>query len=279
MSKPFTTQIMGILNITPDSYSDGGLYLSSSDALERINSLIENQADIIDIGAQASSPKSQMIPAHVELDRLKNVLEDSEILDVLKTKIISVDTYRSEVARYAIKKGANIINDISGLRFDSKMAKIIADSDADIVIMHSKEPGEKPHATMQENNSSNIFCDIVKFFEERISYAISNGIEEKRIILDPGMGMFLSSVPEVSMDIVKKASELKRKFKDFRILYGVSRKSFIKNIYGGDKLEQKSKDIEINLIEQGIDIIRTHNPSLLIEVFKHLYVNKGTSNA
>lgn len=267
MLKPFTTQIMGILNITPDSYSDGGLYVKPVEASNRIRELLEQGADIIDIGAQATGPSSKMLPAEEELKRIKAFLDNADALDLLKTTNFSVDTYNSNVAEFALNNGATTINDISGLRYDPRMTDLIAERGADIVIMHSKESDSYPHATKQIDSSYDISDAIPEFFEKHIELALSRGIRKEQIILDPGMGMFLSSDPQVSLITTTRCSEFKLQFPEFRILYGVSRKSFISKIFGEPHLETCSKQIEISLIGQGVDIIRTHNPGLLVKMY------------
>ncbi len=271
-----STLIMGILNITPDSFSDGGLFNSPEKALKQIQTLIEDGADIIDIGAQASGPNSMVIPATEEIERLKMFIDSDKISDLLDRTTFSIDTYHSSVAKYAIGKGAKIVNDISGLRFDPLLAKIIADSDCQIVIMHSKEPDDLPHASNDSHSYKDIIQTISNFLEERIEFAYKNDIKPEQIILDPGMGLFLSPDPLFSKEVVEKADELKNHFRDFKVLYGVSRKSFIKKLYGDCLSNINTQKIELELIAKGIDIIRTHEPKPLKNFVNRVKENGAT---
>lgn len=255
--------IMGILNITPDSFSDGGKYTDPRKAYLQIESLIHDKADIIDIGAQASGPNSIKITPEEELQRLNSFLEVNPLNNFDNKVIFSLDTYHSSIAEQGLRKGFSIINDISSMRFDKRMINIIKDYQAQIVIMHSKEHAQSPHATREEKSYEDIISSVKDFFNERIDYALKNGLKEDQIILDPGMGMFISPDPVYSVELIERAHELKLAFKDYKLLYGVSRKGFIKSITGEENLDMASKIIEIKLINQGIDIIRTHNVKML----------------
>ncbi|MBL4694418.1 dihydropteroate synthase [Candidatus Gracilibacteria bacterium] len=239
---------MGILNLTPDSFSDGGLHNTLQNALKRIEQMEADGADIIDIGAESSGPNSSAISEKEELARLIPILKAARKITKLP---ISIDTYKAEVARQALEEGANMINDITALRGDAKMAAVIAKHNCPVILMYSKDPTAR--TTIAEKEYDDVMKTISDFFTERIKYAEENGI--KQIILDPGMGHFISALPKYSFEIIERLEELKKFNKE--ILIGISRKSLL-----GGMLEERDKKGPIaesiaNL--NGASIIRTHN--------------------
>ena len=253
---------MGILNLTPDSFSDGGAYNTEKKALERLDEMLRCGADIIDIGASSTGPGSKPVGASEELERIGPILKNINTKEVC----ISVDTYHSEVAATCLKEGAKIINDVSGLRYDNKMASLIAQHKAKVVIMYSKETANFPHASNTEAPKGDIIEIISNFFEQQLRYALSEGIKAVNIILDPGMGAFLSKEHEVSWELLNRLDELTSRFKNHSFLIGVSRKGFL-----GGKLEDRdaiSQEVSADAAAKGADIIRTHNPKMLKEYLK-----------
>lgn len=252
--------IMGVLNITEDSFSDGGEFFSEKRATKRAKELIEEGADIIDLGGQSTGPNSQEISPEEELKRILPILRF-----IKKTSKIpvSIDTYKSQVAEKALQEGADIINDVTAMRFDSKMAKIIAKYKCSVILMYSKD--KTPQAQIQEKHYKNIFATLEKFFTERLKYATKNGISQQKIILDPGMGHFISKIPKYSYEILTNLSKLK-KF-GLPILVGVSRKSFL-----GGKMEYRDERTQpANAIAylNGASILRVHNVQKTIEFFEN----------
>ena len=174
---------MGVLNFTPDSFSDGGKFNRIDLAVKHIESMLESGADIIDIGGESTKPGSDPVSVDEELNRVIPVID--EVKKTNNDILISVDTYKSVVAKEAIKAGADIINDISGLAFDQDMAPLLAKNDIPVIIMHIQG---KPK-TMQQNISyENLINDIKQYFKKRCDYAIESGIKKNNIILDPGIG-------------------------------------------------------------------------------------------
>ena len=174
---------MGVLNVTPDSFSDGGKFNRLDLALKHIDSMLENGADIIDIGGESTKPGSDPVSIDEELNRVIPII--NEVKKTNNDILISVDTYKSIVAKEAIKAGADIINDISGLAFDEDMAPLLAKNDIPVIIMHIQG---KPK-TMQQNIFYNdLINDIKKYFKKRCDHAIKSGIKKSNIILDPGIG-------------------------------------------------------------------------------------------
>lgn len=242
--------IMGILNITPDSFSDGGKFLTLEEAVKQAKKMIEEGADILDIGGESTGPNSKFVTQEEELSRvipvIKAIREFSEIP-------VSIDTYKANVALEAIKCGADMINDVTALREDPKMADVVKKSKCPIIMMYSKD--NSPRTTRKDKKYLDIMQTIKKFFEERIAHAKSKGIKADQVILDPGMGQFISNIPHYSFEIIAKLQELEIFKKP--ILVGFSRKSFLQEeiTSRGEKAKTLSAIAYIN----GANIIRTHD--------------------
>lgn len=253
------TIIMGILNVTPDSFSDGGHFYSPDDAIKHAIQMEKEGADIIDVGGESTRPDAKPISKKEEMNRIIPILE--ELLKKLKNPI-SVDTYKSEIAKKALDIGANMINDVSALRSDEKLAKIVAEYDIPICLMHMK--GEPRN--MQINP---VYDDVVReiydFLKERTEYAISQGIKKENIIIDPGIGFGKRTGKgiEDNCEILNRLNELKDL--GFPIMVGASRKIFIGNVYGRDKPLPVTVRLEGSLaaantaVMNGADIIRVHD--------------------
>ena len=252
---------MGIVNVTPDSFSDGGKFFSLESAYEHSRSLIKEGADIIDIGGESSRPGSNPITSKVELERTIPLI--SKINSNFPEVIISIDTTKSEVAEQAILSGANIINDISGLSFDKDMAKVASKYDVPVVVMHMQG---RPETMQDAPHYNNLIGDIKSFFEERIRYATQFGIQRNRIILDPGIGFGKSYE-----DNFKLINQLE-KFCDFKlpILIGPSRKSFIGialNEKPEFRLEGTLAAVSAGIL-RGAKIVRVHDVKQIRKVVK-----------
>ena len=199
------TYIMGVLNITPDSFSDGGKYLYPKRAVKRALEMQAQGADIIDIGGESSRPGAEPVSVEEELRRVVPVLE--EVCDKLDIPV-SIDTYKSEVAEKAIELGADMVNDISALRFDPNMVKVVADYDVPVVLMHMKGTPRD----MQLNPSyDDVMHEIVSFLHDRKQFAVSHGVDEHKIILDPGIGFGKRTGKgiEDNCEILRRLKELK----------------------------------------------------------------------
>ena len=256
---------MGILNITPDSFSDGGIYNSIDLAVNRARQLIIDGADILDIGGESTRPGSSKISIKEELNRVIPVIK--EIRKNNKDILISIDTYKSEVAKQSIASGANIINDISGLVLDEKMAGVAASLDVPVVLMHLK--GTPKNMQVNPTYKSLIF-EIKNFLTSQANYAIKMGVKPKNIIIDPGIGFGKT---------IKDNFEILAKLKEFTatgypVLIGPSRKSFIGetlNLPVDKRLEGTAATIAISIIN-GAKIVRVHDVSEMKKVCK--IVNK-----
>ncbi len=245
------TYVMGILNVTPDSFFDGGKFVDLELALERALQLEAEGADIIDIGGESTRPGSIAISVQEELQRVIPVVEKLRT----KTKVlISVDTYKAEVAKRALKAGAQIINDISGLRFDPGMAKVIAESGAAVILMHIQ--GTPRH--MQDNPQyDNLIDEILDYLRKSSAIATQAGIRADQIIIDPGIGF--GKRLEDNYAILKYLDEFKSL--GFPILVGPSRKSFIGKVLDlppEERLEGTLAAVSAAVLH-GANIVRVHD--------------------
>jgi len=243
------TLIMGILNITPDSFSDGGKYFSEDSAYARAMEMLEAGADIIDIGGESTRPGSKPVSIDEEWRRISGVIDR---LIKNETVIISVDTYKSDIARRALGSGVHIINDISGLTFDPAMAKVISDSGAAIILMHIKGTPRD----MQKNPSyRNLMDEVYGFLYRQCRFAKENGIGQ--IIVDPGIGF--GKRAEDNYELIRRFGEFKAL--GYPVLLGASRKSFIGFGLNDDQIDRMIGSITSALhgILNGANILRVHD--------------------
>jgi dihydropteroate synthase len=238
---------MGILNVTPDSFSDGGKYLNPDQALKRAREMIDEGADIIDIGAASSRPDSVMAGEEEEIQRLLPVMDKLAAEDI----IISIDTFRGEVGRVALENGAHIINDIGSLQLDSKLLPVLVEKQAPVILMHNRMQ------IRQGEPYRDLVADIITELEDVIGQAVEAGLPGDKIIIDPGIGF--------GKTLGGNRLLLKR-LEDFRslgkpILIGASRKSFIGQTLGlevNERLEGSLAAVAIAIMN-GADIVRVHD--------------------
>jgi len=241
---------MGVLNVTPDSFSDGGLFTSPETAVEHALSMIEEGADVIDIGGESTRPGSSRVPAETELNRVIPVIEN--ILRHKPDTIISIDTYKSQVADEALQRGAHIVNDISALRYDENMPAVIRSNNASVVLMHMQ--GD-PQTMQDAPYYAEVVAEVLSFLTNRVAYAKENGIGQ--IIIDPGIGF--GKRLEDNLELLRSL----KKFTELRhpVLIGVSRKSFIGkilNVETDQRLEGSIAAAVIGVLN-GASIVRTHD--------------------
>ena len=245
------TFLMGVLNVTPDSFSDGGLYFDKEKALDRGLRIVEEGADFIDIGGESTRPGSKPIELEEELRRVIPVIESlAKEVDVP----ISIDTYKSTVAKRAIEAGAEMINDISGLHFDPDLGQVAAKEDVPLVLMHIRGTPE----TMQKDvHYDSLFSEILQYLKDSVKRAESAGLDPHQIIIDPGIGF--GKTLKDNLLIIKNLSEFRILGKP--ILLGTSRKSFIGKILNAEvdeRLEGTLSSIAICALN-GAHIIRCHD--------------------
>ena len=197
------TLLMGIVNVTPDSFSDGGLFLDAVDALKKIEELKKQGADIIDIGAQSSAGQKAQVSEEEEWERLEPVL--SQIDD--GSIFISIDSYRARIAEKALQFGVQMINDVTALRGDPQMIDVLLQFKPYICLMHNAY--ETPYAGDEWKSYADVMKTIKNFLKERTGLLIQRGFPQDLIIIDPGMGRFLSNDPKVSIEVMDRLSELK----------------------------------------------------------------------
>lgn len=255
--------VMGILNVTPDSFSDGGEHLSVYDALRKAEEMIGDGADLIDVGGESTRPGSGPVAVDEEARRVIPVI--AAISKRFDTPI-SIDTTKSEVAEKAIEAGALIINDISGLRFDQRIAEIAAKHSTGLVLMHSRGMRETLHSQPPVDN---IFADVASDFRRAIDTAHSYGVKDDQIVLDIGIGF--GKTLEQNLELIAKLDRLVSEFSEFPILVGASRKSFIGKILGDvPPSERLGGSIAAALIavQNGAKIVRVHDVKETIAAIK-----------
>ncbi|WP_449538354.1 dihydropteroate synthase [Ferdinandcohnia sp. Marseille-Q9671] len=254
------TMIMGILNITPDSFSDGGAYLSVDAAIRHAKEMVENGADIIDIGGESTRPGYERISDEEEINRVVPIIKAiSKEVQVP----ISIDTYKSEVAKQAIEAGAHIINDIWGAKADDKMAEVAASYNVPIILMHNRD----------NKNYDSLLDDMIADLVESIEIAKAAGVKDENIILDPGVGF-----AKTFEDNIETIRHLDR-FADlgYPLLLGTSRKSFIGKIFDLPPTERDEGTGATTClgIQKGCDIVRVHNVLMNVRLAKMMDVLMG----
>lgn len=256
--------VMGIINVTPDSFSDGGDYFRNSSAIKQAEQMVKDGAVIIDVGGESTRPGARRVSVEEEIDRVLPVVE--KIKDEFEV-LVSIDTYKTRVARSAVMEGgADMVNDISALRFCEDMAETVANMDVPVILMHIR--GTPEH--MQKDPSyADVIAELKQYFFNRIEYAFLKGIKREKIIIDPGIGF--GKRLEDNTRIIKHLREFKEF--DLPIMMGVSRKSFLGLIAGEE--EPKEREVEtvtagVISILNGANIIRVHNVKNAVKSIKIL---------
>ena len=250
-------KILGIVNVTEDSFSDGGRFLAPEAAIAHARKLVSDGADIIDLGAASSNPDAKPVSAEVEIARLATVV------DALKQDgvPVSIDTFAPEVQGWALKQGVEYLNDIQGFP-DAEVYPALASSEATLILMHSVQ--ERGPATRVHVPPEILVDRILAFLETRIATLVEAGVERRRLVLDPGMGLFLGSARSASLMVLKAIPRLKQAF-NLPVLVSVSRKSFLRALTGRALVDAGPASLaaEIYAVLQGADYIRTHEPAPL----------------
>lgn len=255
--------IMAILNVTPDSFSDGGRFLTVDEALAHAERLIEDGADILDIGGESTRPGSSRVSAEEELRRVLPVIEGvSKRFNIP----ISVDTTKSEVAERAVEAGAEIINDISGLRFDVALAAIAARHQTGLILMHSFGDFESMHF---RNADREIMREVREGLRDSIGQARAAGVSPENIVLDVGIGF--GKTIDQNLELLAKLDEIVRQFPEYPMLIGTSRKSFLGKL--GRDVPPKDRSVgslatAAVAIWNGANIVRVHDPEPTSEMVK-----------
>jgi dihydropteroate synthase len=254
------TNIMGVLNVTPDSFADGGLFLQPDKAIEHGLALARDGADIIDVGGESTRPYSEEVSAQEEIDRVLPVIEGLKCeLDIP----ISIDTFKAETARQALNAGASIINDISALNFDPEMISVAAKAGVPVVLMHIKGTP----AQMQENPTyDDLIPEVISFLEDAIDRAVKGGINKDLIIVDPGIGF--GKTFDHNLELIKELDRFRSLKKP--IILGSSRKAFIGHLL--NKEPQKRDTGTMATVSAGVlngaHMVRVHNVKKTVDTIK-----------
>jgi dihydropteroate synthase len=249
--------LMGILNVTPDSFSDGGRHASVQEAIARAETMIEEGAAVIDVGGESTRPGAESVPLEEEVRRVVPVVE--VLCERLPAVPISVDTMKAEVARRCLDAGASLVNDVSALRHDPGMTKALVEHGVPVVLMHMQGDPR----TMQKNPSyGDVVRDIQRFFTERMDWAVRQGLRPHQFVLDPGLGF--GKTTEHNLDILRRL----RSFRELEqpVLVGLSRKSFLGRALGGEssplpvgEREEASLAAHLWAAAQGAHMLRVHD--------------------
>ena len=249
------TTILGILNITDDSFFDGGKYLEPAAATAQARALAADGAAVLDIGAASSNPDSKGVAPEVEIARLQSVLPS------LGDIPLSIDTFSPQVQRWALAQGVAYLNDIQGFP-DTALYPELAASAAKLIVMHSVQ--ERGAATRVDVPPHAIMDRLFRFFDARLAALEAAGVARSRLILDPGMGFFLGTNPQTSFTVLRRLGDLRQRF-GLPLLVSVSRKSFLRRLTGRDAAGAGAVSLaaELYAVRQGAQYIRTHAPGPL----------------
>lgn len=254
------TLVMGILNVTPDSFSDGGKFYSLDQALNQVETMIAEGVDILDIGGESTRPNSAQITTAEEIERVvPAVKEIAKRFDIP----ISVDTTKAAVAEATIEAGAEIINDVSGLRFDEKIADIAAKTDAGLILMHLRGTFETMH---KQEPVADIVHEVKNGLRRSVEKAESRGVKPEQIALDIGIGF--SKTFEQNLELLAKLEEICAEFSEFPMLIGTSRKSFIGKILNGATADRRlygTMSSAAIAVFNGAQIVRVHDVGAAVE--------------
>jgi dihydropteroate synthase len=248
------TLVMGVLNVTPDSFSDGGQFFSFDRAIEQAERMISEGADIIDVGGESTRPGSEFVSQEEELRRVIPVIERL----VSSSSIpISIDTTKSEVARAALEAGAEIVNDISGLRFDPAIADESAKAKAGLILMHSRGT---PKDMQQMPPVEDVMLEVISGLRESVAVAEQRGVARESIAIDPGIGF--GKTAEQNVELIAKLDQLAREFPDLPLMIGTSRKSFLGKLLGDAPAGQRLYGTLASVVAavfNGAHIVRVHD--------------------
>jgi len=247
---------MGVVNVTPDSFSDGGLYVESSAAVEHARRLHAEGAALVDVGGESTRPGAAPVSANDELARVLPVLEGLAGLP------ISIDTSKAVVAREALERGAELVNDVTALRGDRAMVEVVAEADAYVCLMHMQG---SPRTMQVAPSYDDVVGDVLAFLEERVAFAVEHGVREDRICVDPGIGF--GKTPDQNLELLRRLDELKALGRP--VLVGVSRKSTLGKVLGDAGATRAgvaaSVAAAVAAFDRGATMIRAHDVGETVE--------------
>ena len=254
---------MGVLNVTPDSFSDAGQFFSLERAVAHAEQMVDEGAGLIDIGGESTRPGSEFVS---EAEELRRVIPVIERLAGISSVPISIDTTKSSVARAALEAGAEIVNDISGLRFDPQIAGEVANAKAGLILMHSRGT---PKTMQQLPPVQNIMKEVINGLRESISFARQRGVASQSIAIDPGIGF--GKTAEQNLGLIANLEQLSREFSDFPIVIGTSRKSFIGKLLNNTPADQRLYGTiasTVAAVMNGAHIVRVHDVQAAVEAMR-----------
>ena len=257
------TLVMGVLNVTPDSFSDGGQFFSLDRALAHADQMIAEGADIIDVGGESTRPGSEFVSEEEELDRVIPVIER---LAASASIPISIDTTKSSVARAALQAGAEIVNDISGLRFDPAIAAEAARAKAGLVLMHSRGT---PKTMQTLPPVEDIMTEVINGLRESVAIATQHGVMFESIAIDPGIGF--GKTAEQNLELIAKLDQLVSQFPNLPFMIGTSRKGFIGKLLDDAPAEERHHGTIATVVAsvlKGAHILRVHDVKAAVEAVK-----------
>lgn len=255
------TILAGVLNVTPDSFSDGGRFYDTGEAIKQAFRLLEDGADIIDVGGESTRPGAEPVNPDEELKRVIPVIR--AIIKEKPQAVVSIDTYKSPVAEEAVKSGARMVNDISGLGYDPRMINIVRDYHVPVVIMHIKG---KPRDMQKNPHYDNLIGELIRYFQERIARALQAGIRKEQIIVDPGIGFGKRIVD--NYEILGRLEEFINL--GYPVMVGPSRKSFIGKVLdapAGERMFGTAAAVTAAVLK-GAQFIRVHDAREMKQVIK-----------
>jgi dihydropteroate synthase len=248
--------VMGVLNVTPDSFSDGGRFLAPAEAIEHGRRLAAEGAAIVDVGGESTRPGAQPVSAKAELERIVPVVEG------LRGIPVSIDTVKAEVARRALELGAEMVNDVTALRADPEMASVVAEHDAYLCLMHMQ--GE-PRTMQDAPRYDDVVSEVAAFLEERVAFAVAEGIRQELICIDPGIGF--GKTPDQNLELIRRLDTLVALERP--VVVGFSRKSTLGKVLGDPHATQGTMTASIGAavasFERGAWMLRVHDVRETVE--------------
>ncbi|MDQ0065589.1 dihydropteroate synthase [Chryseobacterium lathyri] len=259
LNKP---KIMGILNLTPDSFSDGGKFNNEKSALEHAEKLLKDGAEIIDIGPQSTRPNAEFLSSREEIKRIGNTI--SQIKKQFPEALISLDTFYAETVKFGFNEGIDMINDISGGQYDDKMFDAAGETKLPYILMHVNPSYETMHDKLKFED---ITLEVNRYFSKKTNELLEKGVKD--IILDPGFGF--GKTGEDQMKMIGETEYLG--FERFPLLIGISRKSFIYKPLGKSPLDinEETQKLHMKVLEQGAKILRVHDVPQTLETIRQFY--------
>jgi dihydropteroate synthase len=250
---------MGVLNVTPDSFSDGGEFLAPEAAVARGEQLLRDGAHLVDVGGESTRPGAEPVGEAVELERVMPVIEALGA----RSAPLSIDTYKAAVAQAALAAGASFVNDVTALRGDAEMAAVVADAGADVCLVHMQR---EPRSMQDDPRYEDVVSEVRAFLEDRLAWAVREGVAEDRVWLDPGIGF--GKTVEHNLELIRRLDEIVAVGRP--VVFGASRKRFLGELTGRAERERGAGTVAVNLLafERGAAMFRVHDVGPTLDALK-----------